>query len=70
MGIAVPTIMLSSIASIIAIMSASSTTRTLRCFRPSWAFSTVSAIFLLPTPPGGHLLAARLVTTLGKVDGN
>ncbi len=54
-GIAVPTIMLSSIASSIAIMSASSTTRTLRgCFSVPTALSplppapVLSATFPLP----------------------
>ncbi|MDX2876326.1 hypothetical protein [Streptomyces ipomoeae] len=50
MGIAVPMIMLSSIASSIAIMSASSTTRTLRgCFPASVSLAAVCVSAIFPT---------------------
>src|SRR5882757_1685083 len=64
-GIAVPTIMLSSMASIIATISANRTTRTLRgCFSGSATTPVLSAI--VPTPLGtaavpGYLLADRQV---------
>lgn len=72
-GIAVPTIMLSSIASIIVIIRASRTTRTLLgCFSvSSGPVSTVCVSAIVPTPlctaPADYLLAARLVDyTKGK----
>jgi hypothetical protein len=65
-GIAVPMIMLSSIASMIAISSAISTTRTLRCGVS--CVCAVCTVCAMSSVVSSGLLAARLVSTLETVE--